>query len=65
MITAQGVWGNREERSRNLPERKRISLSATWMDLKMTVFSEINQAKTNIASFHLYVEYKKKTSEQT
>lgn len=36
VITAQGVWGKREERSRNLPERKRISLSATWMDLKIT-----------------------------
>ena len=54
MITAQGVWGNREERSRNLPERKRISLSATWMDLKMTVFSEINQAKANIIWYHVY-----------
>jgi len=54
VITAQGVWGNREERSRNLPERKRISLSATWMDLKMTVFSEINQAKANIIWYHVY-----------
>ena len=35
------------------------------INLEGIMLSEINQAKTNIASFHLYVEYKKKTSEQT
>ena len=33
--------------------------AATWMDLEMIILSEINQRKSNIIRYHLYVESKK------
>ena len=33
--------------------------AATWIDLENIILSEVNQTKTNIISYHLYVESKK------
>ena len=35
---------------------------ATWMDLEMIILSEINQRKSNIIHYHLYVESKKEAN---
>ena len=32
---------------------------AVWMDLEIIIPSEVNQTKTNIIFYHLYVESKK------
>ena len=37
------------------------SFAATWMDLEIIILSEVNQTKTNIIWYCLYVEYKTKT----
>ena len=31
---------------------------ATWMDLELIILSEVSQRKTNIISYHLYVDSK-------
>ena len=31
---------------------------ATWMELEITILSEVSQTKTNITGYHLYVESK-------
>ena len=36
--------------------------AATWMDLEMIILSEINQRKSNIIRYHLYVESKKEAN---
>ena len=33
--------------------------AATWMDLETIILSEVNQTKTNIIRYHLYVDSKK------
>ena len=35
-----------------------MPFTATWMDLEITILSEVNQRKTNIIWYHLYVEFK-------
>ena len=37
-----------------------MPFAATWMDLEIIILSEVSQTKTNIISYHLYVESKKK-----
>ena len=37
-----------------------MPFALTWMDLEMTILSEVSQIKTNIIWYHLYVESKKK-----
>ena len=39
-----------------------MQFAATWMDLEIIILSEVNQTKTNIIWYHLYVESKKKKS---
>ena len=36
-----------------------MPFAASWMDLEITILSEISQRKTNIIWYHLYVESKK------
>ena len=36
-----------------------MPFSATWMDLEIIILNEVNQTKTNIIRYHLYVESKK------
>ena len=36
-----------------------LSFATTWMDVEITILSEISQRKTNIIWYHLYVESKK------
>ena len=36
-----------------------MPFAATWMDLEITIVSEVSQAKTNTIWSHLYVESKK------
>ena len=36
-----------------------VSFVETWMDLETVIVSEVNQRKTNIVLYHLYVESKK------
>ena len=36
-----------------------MPFAATWMDLKIIIFSEVSQRKTNIICYHLHVESKK------
>ena len=35
--------------------------AATWMDLEIIILSEVRQTKTNIISYHLHAETKKRT----
>ena len=37
-----------------------MPFAAIWMDLEIVTLSEISQTKTNIIWYHLYVESKKK-----
>ena len=37
-----------------------MPFAATWMQLDVITLSEVSQRKTNIISYHLYVESKKK-----
>ena len=39
-----------------------MPFSATWIDLEIIILSEVNQTKTNIIGYHLYVESKKKAT---
>lgn len=32
-----------------------MPLAATWIDLEITVLSEVSETKTNIMWYHLYV----------
>ena len=41
-----------------IKKNKILPPATTWMDLEGIMLSEISQ--TNVLSFHLYVEYKKK-----
>ena len=43
----------------DLKKNEIMPLAATWMDLEITILSEVSQTKTNIIWYHLYVEYKK------
>ena len=36
-----------------------MPFAATWMGLEMIILSEVRQRKTNIKSYHSYVESKK------
>ena len=36
-----------------------MPFAAIWMDLEIIILSEVNQTKTDIIWYHLYVEYKK------
>ena len=36
-----------------------MPFATTWMDLEINKLSEVSQRKTNIISYHLYVESKK------
>ena len=45
-----------------IKKNKILPPATTWMDLEGIMLSEISQ--TNVLSFHLYVEYKKKKTEQ-
>ena len=36
-----------------------MPFATTWMHLKITILSEVNQTKTNITGYHLNVESKK------
>ena len=33
-----------------------MPFAETWMDLEIITLNEVNQTKTNIISYHLYVE---------
>ena len=33
---------------------------ATWIDLEITILSDLSQKKTHIMRYHLYIESKKK-----
>ena len=37
-----------------------MPFAATWMDLEITILSELNQTEKNIIRYHLYTESKKK-----
>ena len=37
-----------------------MPFAATWMDLEIVILIEVSQRKTNIIWYHLYVESKKK-----
>ena len=43
-----------------IKNNKIIPFEATWMDLEMIILSEISQRKTNIMSYCLYEEFRKK-----
>ena len=38
-----------------------MAFAATWMDLEITMLSELSQWDTNIICYHLHVESKKRT----
>ena len=40
-------------------KNENLAFAATQMDLESIMLSEINQSKTNIVCYHLYVESKK------
>ena len=40
-----------------------LPLAATWMDLENIILGEVNQTKTNIIHYHMYVESKNNTNE--
>ena len=42
-----------------IKENEIMPFAATWMDLEILVWSEVNQRKTNIIWYSLYVESKK------
>ena len=37
-----------------------LPIATTWMGLEIVILSEVRQRKTNIIRYHLYVESKKK-----
>ena len=41
-----------------------MKIAATWMDLEIIMLSEVSQMKANIIWYHLYVEYKKKNTNE-
>ena len=41
-----------------------LSFAATWVDLEITLLSEVSQTKTNIILYHLYVESKKNNTKE-
>ena len=41
-------------------KKKILPFKTKWMDFEGIMLSEINQAKTNAARYHLYMEYKKR-----
>ena len=36
-----------------------VASAATWIDLEISILSEVSQRKTNIIWYHLYIESKK------
>ena len=41
-----------------------IPFAATWMDLEIFILSEVSQVKTNVIWKHLYVESRKKDTNE-
>ena len=42
-----------------IKKKEIMPFAAIWMDLEIIILSEVNQTKTDIIWYHLYVEYKK------
>ena len=48
-----------------IKKNKLMPFAATWMDLEITILSEVRQWKTSIIWYHFYGESKKDTNELT
>ena len=44
-----------------IKKNKAMPFTATWIDLEIIILSEVRQTKTNIISYHLHAETKKRT----
>ena len=53
------------EYNSGLKKNKIMSLAATWMDLEITILSEVSQTEKDKYMILLYVELKKNTIELT
>ena len=40
----------------DIKKSRTMPFAETWMDLEIITLNEVNQTKTNIISYHLYVE---------
>ena len=47
-----------------IKKNERMPSAATWMDQEIIILSEVSWKKTNITWYHLYVESKKKDTNE-